>query len=76
MWSEEDNEDDNDNTSLDLHLSSSDNDDDDLDSEKEIDNILTTLTKRPEPGTDDGDDMGLPPRFEIRRIARPRWTSD
>ena len=72
MWSEEDNEDDNDNNSLDLHLSSSDNDDDDLDSEKEIDNILTTLTKRPEPGTDDGDDMGLPPRFEIRRIARPR----
>ena len=70
MWSEEDNEDDNDNNSLDLHLSSSDNDD--LDSEKEIDNILTTLTKRPEPGTNDGDDMGLPSRFEIRRIARPR----
>ena len=70
MWSEEDNEDDNDNTSLDLHLSSSDNDA--LDSEKEIDDILWTLTKRPEPGTNDGDDMGLPSRFEIRRIARPR----
>ena len=70
MWSEEDNEDDNDNTSLDLHLSSSDNDNDDLDSDKEIDDILSTLTKRPKPGTDDEDDEGLPLGFEIRRIAK------
>ena len=39
---------------------------DDNDSDKEIDNILSTLTKRPEPGTDEG----LPPGFEIRRIAK------